>query len=565
MSHDVQGPEQTRFTDLALDDALLKALDASGYTAPTPIQAKMIPQVMAGRDVVGQAQTGTGKTAAFALPLLSSLRLQKKARPEVLVLAPTRELAIQVAEAFQNYGRYLSHLRVLAVYGGADYASQLRELERGVQVVVGTPGRVMDHIRRGSLNLAALRSLVLDEADEMLKMGFLDDVEWILAQTPAEKQVALFSATMPDSIRRIAATYLREPVEITIKEKSIAASTIEQRYLLVRSLVEKREALERILEVERFDGMLVFVRTKAQTVELAEHLAALGYGAGALNGDISQVLRLRMVEQLKAGKLDILVATDVAARGLDVERVSHVVNFDVPFDTEAYIHRIGRTGRAGRSGKAILFLQTREKAKLKAIERATGGRIAQTSLPSVADINQRRVETYTNRITEALSGDCSFFSRLVEDYCREHDAPLDRVAAALAKMAQGNTPLLLSEREPRQQGNRPALQKRGEPKTMKSRRRGKNREAENTRPEEGMDRYRIAVGETHGVKPGNIVGAIANEADIDSAYIGRISIYNDYSTVDLPYGMPKPVLRLLQKARINGKKMQMRRDESASA
>lgn len=565
MSNDFLTVMPQTFSDLGLVDPLLKALDKSGYTEPTPIQAKMIPHVMAGQDVVGQAQTGTGKTAAFALPLLNQLRPNKKARPTVLVLTPTRELAIQVCEAFKTYGANMSHLRVLPIFGGQDYTGQLQALQRGVHVIVGTPGRVMDHMRRGSLNLSTIQTLVLDEADEMLKMGFLDDVEWILEQAPEERQIALFSATMPHSIRKIAGTYLNDPIEITIKSKTVTASTITQSFLTTSGFNAKRVALGRILEAEDFDGMLIFVRTKIQTVELAEYITELGYSCSALNGDMVQNQRLRTVEQLKAGKLDILIATDVAARGLDVERVSHVLNFDIPFDTEAYIHRIGRTGRAGRTGKAILFLTPRERSMLKSIERATKQKIDQMQLPSISAINTKRIAQYKNTISETLASDCSFFAKLIEEYCQENDTPPEIVAAALAKMAQGKTPLLLKE-EPRKEFSRDRDQRRNN-RNDESRRNNKDRNPRKPRPqigpvEDGMDRYRIELGETHGVKPGNIVGAIANEADISSDYIGRIAIFDDYSTVDLPYGMPKEVLKLLHGVRINGRPMKARKDDS---
>ncbi|WP_136810505.1 DEAD/DEAH box helicase [Desulfosediminicola flagellatus] len=567
MSNDFLTVMPQTFSDLGLIEPLLKSLEKSGYTEPTPIQAKMIPHVMAGQDVVGQAQTGTGKTAAFALPLLNQLRPNKKARPTVLVLTPTRELAIQVCEAFKTYGANMSHLRVLPIFGGQDYSGQLQALERGVHIVVGTPGRVMDHMRRGSLNLSTIQTLVLDEADEMLKMGFLDDVEWILEQAPKERQIALFSATMPSSIRKIAGTYLNEPVEITIKSKTVTASTITQSFITTSGFNAKRVALARILEAEDFDGMLIFVRTKIQTVELAEYISELGYSCSALNGDMVQNQRLRTVEQLKAGKLDILIATDVAARGLDVERVSHVLNFDIPFDTEAYIHRIGRTGRAGRTGQAILFLTPRERSMLKAIERATKQKIDSMQLPSISAINTKRIAKYKNQITETLATDCSFFTKLIEEFCQENDTPPEVVAAALAKMAQGKTPLLLKE-EPRKEFSRDRDQRRT--RNDDTRKNTRERSPRKPRPvagpvEDGMDRYRIELGEAHGVKPGNIVGAIANEADISSDYIGRIAIFDDYSTVDLPYGMPNEVLKLLQGVRINGRPMKAKKDDSPVA
>ncbi len=559
MSKDFHSPVPDCFSDLGLDSTLLKSLQKSGYLTPTPIQAEMIPHVMAGRDVVGQAQTGTGKTAAFALPMLNQLSLAKKARPQVLVLTPTRELAIQVSQSFQTYGAFLKHLNVLPVFGGQDYAIQLKQLKRGVHVVVGTPGRTMDHIRRGSLKLDAITSLVLDEADEMLKMGFQEDVEWILEQAPKERQIALFSATMPQTIRRIAKTYLDNPIEITIKDKTATAPNINQQYLITNGMKAKKEALGKILEAESFDGMLIFVRTKIQTVEIAEHLAKLGHACGPLNGDIPQNQRLRMIEQLKSGRLDIVVATDVAARGLDVERISHVINFDAPFDTESYIHRIGRTGRAGRSGKALLFLHPREKKMLKSIERKTGGRIGLMRLPTIAEINALRIATFKDRITTTLAGDCSFYTRLIEEYCQEKEMDAHHVAAALAKMVQDKTPLLLDEPKKQNRQDHKRLNGKGTRRT-RTESNVQEKKFTVTLPEPGMDRYRIEIGDSHGVKPANIVGAIANEADISSEYIGRISIFNDYSTVDLPYGMPRQILRLLQKVRIRERMLQMRRD-----
>jgi ATP-dependent RNA helicase DeaD len=556
------------FTDLGLSQPLLKALDEAGYESPTPIQVRMIPPMLEGRDVVGQAQTGTGKTAAFALPLLMHLRPGKVVTPQILVLAPTRELAIQVAESFQQYGKHLPNFRALPIFGGQDYTIQLNALKRGAQVIVGTPGRVMDHIRRGSLNLASIHCLVLDEADEMLKMGFIDDVEWILEQTPAERQVALFSATMPQSIRLIAQKHLSSPVSITIETRTATAQTINQRYLSVNGFGKKLEALSRLLESEPFNAMLVFVRTKLQTVELAESLAELGYNCAPLSGDIQQSNRLRTIEQLKNGKIDILVATDVAARGLDVERISHVINFDIPFDNEAYIHRIGRTGRAGRSGEAILFVHPREQRMLTAIEKLTRQKITPMVLPSTKAVNAKRIERFKERITSAINADSTvpdIFQKLVSDYQQEHQVEPLSMAAALARLLQGSTPLLLPEtiekkgRAERTEAIRP--ERRGvqdrEPK-------GRSARSAITLPgDEAMDRYRIEIGHNHGVKPGNIVGAIANEADLSSANIGRISIFDDYSTVDLPFGMPNDIFRLLQKVRINDRSLRISKLDEA--
>ena len=558
----------TAFSQLALSKPLLKALDEVGYETPSPIQAQTIPLLLDGRDVLGTAQTGTGKTAAFALPLLSNLDLKQK-DPQVLVLAPTRELAIQVAEAFQKYAHHLKGFHVLPIYGGSDYGSQIRALKRGTHVVVGTPGRVMDHMRKGTLKLDKLKALVLDEADEMLRMGFIDDVEWVLEQTPDSRQIALFSATMPSQIRRIATTYLNDPAQINIKVKTTTAETIRQRFWPV-SGVHKLDALTRILEAEPFDAMIIFVRTKNATVELADKLAARGYAAAALNGDIAQNQRERTVNNLKKGKLDILIATDVAARGLDVERISHVVNYDIPYDTEAYVHRIGRTGRAGREGDAILFVAPREKRMLAAIEKATRKKIERMELPSTETINDKRIDRFKQRITDTLATaesdeDLQFFSELIEQYEQEHNVPASEIAAALAKLLQGNTPLLLSnkpQKRARDDWDRAdsKADSRGDRKQRRDDRsdRPPRRQRDNDEPlEEGMQRFRLAVGHTHSVKPGNIVGAIANEADIDSKYIGRINIMDDHSFVDLPEGMPKELLYSLKKVWVAGQQLKI--------
>ncbi|HQX79796.1 MAG TPA: DEAD/DEAH box helicase, partial [Steroidobacteraceae bacterium] len=451
------------FRALGLPEPLLAALADVGYESPSPIQAATIPVLLAGSDLVGQAQTGTGKTAAFALPLLARLDLAQRA-PQVLVLTPTRELAIQVAEAFQRYAAHLPGFHVLPVYGGQGYGPQLHALKRGTQVIVGTPGRVMDHMKRGTLVLGELRALVLDEADEMLRMGFIEDVEWILGETPEARQVALFSATMPAPIRRIAQKYLRSPAEVTIGAKTTTAANIRQRYWMVSGL-HKLDALTRILEVEPFEGMLVFARTKQATVELAERLEARGFAAAALNGDVPQMQRERIVAQLKSGEIDIVVATDVAARGLDVERIGHVVNFDVPTDPESYVHRIGRTGRAGRSGEAILFIAPRERNLLRAIERATRQTIEPMSLPTVEDVNVKRVARFRERIGAALeAGAGAPYRALIEMFARELEVPEVEIAAALAAMMQGKTPLLLQpearerreQQAPREHDPRPA-------------------------------------------------------------------------------------------------------------
>ena len=529
------------FNELNLSDGVLKALDDVGYETPSPIQAITIPFMMEGRDVLGQAQTGTGKTAAFALPILSRIDV-KKLKPQVLVLAPTRELAIQVSEAFQKYASHISGFHVAPIYGGQDYNSQLRQLRRGVHVIVGTPGRVMDHMRRGSLKLDELQCLVLDEADEMLRMGFIDDVEWILEQTPAERQTALFSATMPKEIRRIAERYLKNPEVISIKVKTTTADTIRQRFWKVSGL-HKLDALTRILEAEPFDAMLVFVRTKSATVELAEKLEARGFNATALNGDIVQKQRERTIEHLKNGKIDILVATDVAARGLDVDRISHVINFDIPYDTESYIHRVGRTGRAGRTGDAILFVAPREHRLLTAIEKATRQKITPMQMPSTKLINDNRIANFKQRITDTLAlEDMSFYSELIEQYIQEHNIPALEIAGALAKLVQGKKPLLLDDRPEKDKFDfRDEFDKLNEDGGDEL--------------QKGMERYRLEVGRRHNVKAGNIVGAICNETGMENRYIGHIDIQQEFTTIDLPKGMPRQMLRTLKKVRVAGQPM----------
>ncbi len=547
--------ESLLFSELNLSNSVLKALTDVGYKTPSPIQAATIPHLVEGKDILGQAQTGTGKTAAFALPALTKIDLNKKL-PQVLVLAPTRELAIQVAEAFNRYGAHMKGLNVLSIYGGAPYGDQLRQLKRGTHVVVGTPGRVMDHMRRGSLDLSELTTLILDEADEMLRMGFIDDVEWILEQTPEERQTALFSATMPKQVRRIAEKHLNDPVQITIKSETSTASTIRQRFWMVYGFQAKTDAVARLLEAEESDGVIIFVRTKAATVELSEKLEARGFRSVALNGDIPQNNRERIVERFKAGKLDILVATDVVARGLDVERVSHVINYDIPFDTESYVHRIGRTGRAGRSGEAVLFVGPRERRMLKNIEKATKQKIEEMQAPSADMINKRRVDSFKERINAALeSEELSTFRGLIEEYVKENDSSEIEVAAALAKMAQGDKPLLLKDRPKRERSE----------KTAKEPREGSKR-GDSFDIEKGKERYRIEVGKDHDVKPANIVGAIANEAGLDSKNIGQIQIFSNFSTVDLPEGMPKEIFRALRRTWVSGQLLKIRKaTDSASS
>lgn len=560
-------PPVASFRDLNLPDALHKALESVGYETPSPIQAQTIPLLLKGQDVLGNAPTGTGKTAAFALPLLARINL-RKAQVQVMVLTPTRELTIQVAEAFQRYATHLEGFHVLPIYGGQDYGGQIRQLNRGVQVVVGTPGRVMDHMRKGTLRLDKLQALVLDEADEMLRMGFIDDVEWILEQLPIPRQTALFSATMPREVQRIARRHLNDPAEVTIESKTATAETISQRYWLVSGL-HKLDALTRILEVEDFDGMLIFVRTRIATTELAERLEARGYAAAALNGDMVQKHREQMVEKLKSGSLDILVATDVAARGLDVERVSHVVNYDIPYDTEAYIHRIGRTGRAGRAGDAILFVSPRERRMLGAIERATRQKIEPLVLPSTEMVNNKRVSNFKQSITDTLAaGELQFMKNLLEQYQHDHDVPPIDIAAALAKQVIGERPLLLqAERE------RPATARHDRDRDTRQDRpdRGRRDTRDTERPprkskadfDANSERFRIDVGLNHGVKAGNIVGAIANEAGLDSQYIGRIELFDDHSLVDLPVGMPDNIFHELKKAWVCGQRLNISRLNAA--
>lgn len=546
MSKSDAKPGTTSFRDLNLAEPLIRVLDEIGYETPTPIQDQAIPPLMNGRDILGHAPTGTGKTAAFALPLLSGIDVQNK-NIQVLTLTPTRELAIQVAEAFQHYASYIKGFHVLPVYGGQEYGGQIRQLKRGVQVVVGTPGRLMDHMRKGTLKLGGLRAVVLDEADEMLRMGFIEEVEWILEQTPAKRQMALFSATMPKQVERIARRYLNDPQEISIKARTATAETIRQRFWQVSGF-HKLDALTRILEVEPFDAILMFVRTKTATTELAEKLEARGYAAAAMNGDMAQNHREQTVERLKKGTLDILVATDVAARGLDVDRISHVINYDIPYDTEAYIHRIGRTGRAGRRGDAILFVAPRERRMLAAIEKATRQKIEQMVLPSTETVNNKRIADFKQKITDTLAvGELGFMQGLVEQYRQEHDVPAVEIAAALAKISIGDKSMLLS------------------PDRIKDKTKGKDKIRMKPLPDvkDGAERFRLEVGHVHGVKPGNIVGAIANESGLDGEHIGRIQIEAEFSLVDLPVGMPNDVLMDLKKTRICGQQMHITRDGEA--
>ncbi len=552
------------FSDLGLSDIVVRAVKAIGYESVTPIQAATIPALLEGGDILGQAQTGTGKTAAFALPILSKLDLAQK-DPQALVLVPTRELAIQVAEAFQKYSAGQRGFHVLPIYGGQSYVPQLNALRRGTHVIVGTPGRVIDHLERGTLKLDGIRTVVLDEADEMLAMGFADAMEAILAQTPAEKQVALFSATMSPHIRRIAQRHLRNAREIVIRGKTGTAANIRQTYWMVSGM-HKLDALTRIVEVAEFDAMLVFVRTKQSTVELAEKLQARGFAAVALNGDIQQAMREKTIAQIKSGKVDILVATDVAARGLDVERITHVVNFDVPYDTESYVHRIGRTGRAGRSGEAILFIAPRERNLLRLIERATRQTIEPLTLPTVDDVNSRRLAKFKARIGEAVAaGPNEFYRKAVQEVSFETGADLLSVAAAIASMVEGSAPVRSSapvqsrtpddfqapaqgfEHAPRESAHLPQVAEGGY-----------------AFEDDGAQiTYRLAVGRRLGVQPGAIVGAIANEAKLRGSQINGVDIRADYTLVRLPAKLPPAVLERLSQVRIRGQALNLQAEGSA--
>ncbi len=554
----------TTFQELGLSKNILKAVEENGYEQPSPIQAASIPPILAGKDVLGQAQTGTGKTAAFALPILSNINLKAK-QVQVLVLTPTRELAIQVAEAFQAYARHIADFHVLPIYGGQSYTIQLKQLKRGVHVVVGTPGRVMDHMRRKTLKLDGLQTLVLDEADEMLRMGFIEDVDWILSHTPNERQIALFSATMPKEVKKVAVNHLNNPVDIKIKTQTTTAKNINQRFWMV-SGIKKLEALTRVLEIEEFDGVLIFVRTKMATEELAEKLQARGFSAEALNGDMVQKQRERLVSKLKKGVIDILIGTDVVARGLDVERISHVINYDIPYDTESYVHRIGRTGRAGRSGEAILFITKREQRMLRMIERATNQPIKPMNIPTIADINDNRMLRFKNQIIETMAAkDLSLYQNLVEELKQETEFETSRIAAALAYMNHGDKGLFLTESkgekhariqdEHKSHGDQYDNQR----SVRKSEFINPNPVALFEHPEIEMERFVLNAGRNHRVKPTHVVGMICNEAELNREYVGQIDIYDDVTTVDLPADMPKEIMDILWQARLCGRKSEIKR------
>ncbi|MCX8048714.1 MAG: DEAD/DEAH box helicase [Methylohalobius sp.] len=531
------------FLALNLSAPILKALDRVGYQSPTPIQVATIPHLLAGRDVIAQAQTGSGKTAAFALPLLTRLDLQL-VRPQVLVLTPTRELALQVAEAFHTYAAELAGVRILPVYGGQEYSRQVRALTQGVQIVVGTPGRVMDHMRRGALTLDRVKTLVLDEADEMLRMGFVDDVDWILGQAPAKRQIALFSATMPAPIRQIAKRHLCDPVEIQVQDKTVMAETVRQRYCVLAPHA-KLNGLIRILEAEDFTAVIVFVRTKAQTLELADKLAACGFAAAPLSSDLPQSQRQHALNRLKNGQLNILVATDVAARGIDVARISHVINYDAPLNIESYVHRIGRTGRAGRAGEAILLVTPREKNILSAIERTSRQKLEPMQLPTVEAIGQKRAIRFQQRLGQALADPrVPIYRELLARYQQEHSLPAIEIAAALATLIQEDA--CLAPKEEVLAAEERLLQR----PVSKRRPRG---------AQVGMTRYRLEVGRCHGITPGHLVGAIANETGLSGRFIGRIQIQDQFSTVDLPQGIPQEALQALKKAHVAGRRLNISR------
>ena len=574
-------PKEGGFASLGLREEVLKAVINAGYERPSAIQEQTIPLVLGGNDLLGQAVTGSGKTAAFACPMLSMLDLSRL-QPQALILTPTRELAIQVTEAIEGYASLLPGFRAVTLCGGQSYDPQMRALKRGVHVVVGTPGRVMDHMRRETLRLQNLGCLVLDEADEMLRMGFVDDVEWILTMTPADRQILLFSATLPPPIRRIAEHHLKNPEHITIGGRATTAESIRQRYVLTAQ-GDKNQTLTRILESEPTDGVIVFVRTRSQTVELADTLTGSGFSASALNGDMPQNQRERTVDNFRSGRLAVLVATDVAARGLDVNRVSHVINYDFPHDVESYVHRIGRTGRAGRAGNAILFLSKRERGRLNRIESGTKQRLEEMAQPSVADITAKRIADFKRKVVEtAQSDDLEFYAGIAEQIERDGSLSPRQLAGALTKLAQGNKPLVMKQQAAAAQTQHGARSASRSGSHSESNRAGRFERGSNTprehnhttsrgerssrgettprgraRADENMQAYRIEVGLSHGIGPKNIVGAIANESGIDSAHIGRISLYETHSTIDLPNDLSGDFFRALKNVRVGGQQIRL--------
>src|SRR5574344_698413 len=562
------------FDDLGLSDDGMKAVHDLGYESPTPIQERSIPVVLGGKDMIGQAQTGTGKTAAFALPILSKIDCEKP-YIQALILEPTRELAIQSAEACQSFAKYIRDFRVAPIYGGASYDNQIRTLRHGCPVVVATPGRLIDLIKRGKVDLSNLTHMVIDEADEMLRMGFIDDVDWILSNTPDSRQTVLFSATMPPVIARIAKNHLTSPEDVRIESKTATATTVHQRYWIA-SGAHKIDAMTRILEVESYDAVIVFVRTKTDAEDVSNKLLARGLACAALHGDIPQRQREKIIDRLKAGQLDSIIATDVAARGLDVDRITHVFNYDVPYDAESYVHRIGRTGRAGRTGEAILFVSPRERRALRLIERVTGQRIEPMQMPAVADVNKAPLENVKNQVLATIEeGGLETFEEVISEILADDSIEVETLCAALAKMVQKDGALLLDESKPeprmrsfdedgrRARGDRPERGGRGDrpERGERGQSRGMPRaEAAPLRefPEMPMLRFRVAVGRKDGVKPGQIVGAIANEGNLESKYIGEISIFDTFTTVDLPDGMPKDTMHILSQARVCGRSLDLR-------
>ncbi|BCZ54671.1 DEAD/DEAH family ATP-dependent RNA helicase [Enterobacter hormaechei subsp. steigerwaltii] len=560
---------ETTFADLGLKAPILEALNDLGYEKPSPIQAECIPHLLSGRDVLGMAQTGSGKTAAFSLPLLNNIDPDLRA-PQILVLAPTRELAVQVAEAMTEFSKHMRGVNVVALYGGQRYDVQLRALRQGPQIVVGTPGRLLDHLKRGTLDLSKLSGLVLDEADEMLRMGFIEDVETIMAQIPEGHQTALFSATMPEAIRRITRRFMKEPQEVRIQSSVTTRPDISQSYWSVYGM-RKNEALVRFLEAEDFDAAIIFVRTKNATLEVAEALERSGYNSAALNGDMNQALREQTLERLKDGRLDILIATDVAARGLDVERISLVVNYDIPMDSESYVHRIGRTGRAGRAGRALLFVENRERRLLRNIERTMKLTIPEAELPNAELLGKRRLEKFAAKVQQQLeSSDLDQYRALlsqIQPVAEGEELDMETLAAALLKMAQGERSLIVPpdapmrpKREFRDRDDR--FERRGDrndrgPRGDRPERGGEDRPRRERRDAGEMELYRIEVGRDDGVEVRHIVGAIANEGDISSRYIGNIKLFGSHSTIELPKGMPGEVLQHFTRTRILNKPMNM--------
>ena len=542
------------FKDLGLPEFILNAVSDLGFETPSPIQQICIPHLLEGRDVLGMAQTGSGKTAAFSLPILAQIDPTEK-HPQLLVMAPTRELAIQVADACEQFVKYAKGINILTLYGGQRYDIQLRALKQGAQVVVGTPGRILDHLRRGTLSLAELKAIVLDEADEMLRMGFIDDVETVMAELPEHHQTALFSATMPEPIRRITKRFMKDPQEVKIKATQQSAPDIAQSCWYVHGF-RKNDALLRFLEVEDFDAAIIFTRTKTGTLDVTELLEKHGFRAAALNGDMTQQLREQTLDRLRSGSLDIVVATDVAARGIDIERISLVVNYDIPLDAESYVHRIGRTGRAGRSGRALLFVEPRERRLLRNVEHLIKKNIEEVELPNHEVLQACRRKKFKDKITAQLEHhDLDLYRELLEDMFTADQSQED-IAAAMMMLLQGKQKLILppdpvvdkkARRDRNERGDR-----RENPRSAE--RRGERKGYGNPQP---MDLYRIEVGRGDGVEVRHIVGAIANEGDINSRYIGHIKLYDDYSTIELPQGMPKELLQQFAKTRVLNKQMRM--------